>query len=251
MKETCLMKIQLFIITALCLITTGCATTNYYPLKNTSYFNQEFEGKKKAVILPETVSLQYFYSHTNTKQKGDEKQKLAEDYFAGSIKRGLGQRGFEVVEQIRRNEFEDDDERNDLKMEIVSEIIHEYNSAFGSIRQNISKEKGEGFDYSVGVRVQEISNELGVEPDVYVLPVISGYVMNLAVLDSSISAFLSGTAQDSMAIDVIIIDAKTGDIIWMNSMGWYGRSLLKDKDIRTSVYSVLENFRWQTSKESI
>lgn len=232
---------------------SGCAVT-YYPLKNKDYFKESSKPLKKAVVLPFDVYPGFYYSMFNTAERAKEKVKIAREFVIKALKEELGKKNISVIGAIPIERYMDNAaHQDDRQLVITGEILDEYNLARTSIGNNLNKEKGEGFDYSVGLRVKELNGTFPDAPDIYVYVYVSGYVANLAALEdnagnTALAIFSLGmtklmpVSEDTLFIDMTFIDADTGDIIWIDNGFMLGRSMLIYDHVRQVVQKVLDDY---------
>ncbi len=238
------------LIAAGCLL-EGCATPNYFPLKNPKFSQQDSKSSRNVVVFPFEVGVQYEpFATQNSQAKAVQKSDEAETYALDALKEELLHYGYTVTDYVTKKEFRKDDLEEDERLIIMAEILNEYQSASYSIRDNLMEEKGKDFDYSVGIRVQELNRYFSPPPDVYALVYVDGYVQNLVAFEqnsfNTVEAILSlgmsqlgQTANDVLSMDLVLIDAKTGDILWLNNYSRLARSILVPGHIHEAVKQIL------------
>lgn len=234
------------------LLSGGCAT-NYFPLKNEAYTKTLTEGKKKAVILPFQVWIQYNpVAINNNQEKAQQKAKQADEFFLQALKESLLEYGFEVTDYLLYSDFEKDlDDFKTERLAISAELIDEFGAAIYGINKNLQEEKGKGFDYTVGIRAQELAQQFDPKPDVFIKVTPNAFVADLSIFESNtlntINAILSlgmsnlaAGAEDVIMLDISVINAQTGDIIWINTGYFYGKTVLKYEPIKDVINKTLQ-----------
>lgn len=231
--------------------------TNYYPLTNKSYFEKLYgapsAGYKKVVVLPFNMDIGYPYSMVNTAEKAEEKRKVANEFLIDAFRTTLKNKRLEIIDYVPFEAYDDNNFPDQEMLSITSEIIQEFNSAFGSIQQNLTKEKGDGFDYSVGLRVQELAEHFDPKPDFFLIPAANSYVVNLTILENNAAntaeAILSlgmsklfVGSEDITFVQGALIDAQTGEIVWLNYNSQYGKTILLKNHIQFVVDKLFEDF---------
>ncbi len=233
-------KIFLLILTAW--FCSGCASTNYFPLKNQKYFSAEKPIKRRVFIMPYAVDIYTFLDTMNPKEKLDAKTKAAQEFVLDALKKELVEKGYQVAGHITIDDL-DDTKKVDEDLDFsIAENFEELNSAVYSIKANLNDEKGIGFDYSLGLRARDLAERLPERPDLLLFVVANGYVMNLSCLENNAlttmeAIFTLGLSkltpcmEDSMLLEAKLIDAQSGDIIFVDTAYGYSQSFLIQKHI--------------------
>ena len=233
---------------------SGCAA-NYFPLKNAAYFPQK--DQKTAILMPFDVNMITMLSYYNTKEILEKKRDAAREYVEGAFKRSFPSADIHMVDYIPFKNVQEN-ELDYHTMTVMGEIFTELNSAKYAIKKNLSDEKGINFDYSIGLKANDVRDIAEGSPDWLIFISVSGVVYNLQALDNTgmntAAAIMSlgmsklfPTPDDTIYIEMTVVDAKTGDIIWLDYVSFYGKSLLKDEDIREAASTIVHGFR--TSKQ--
>lgn len=241
---------------------SGCAT-NYFPLKSKNYstYKEALPNRAKVVVLPFEANAFYYYSKYNTVEKAKEKQTLARDFAVDAIREEILPRGFQVIDYVPIEAFEKKDASNEQRLILISEIFDEYGLASTAIMKNLSEEKGKNFDYSVGIRVEELNQQFDEPPDFYLTVGISGYVASLTALENNAvnttlavlslgMSKLMPVTDDTLMVEMSLIDAKTGEIVWVDYRIDLGRSLLVNAHIQEGVKNLLINLDLLRGKEN-
>lgn len=245
-------KISYFLCAGVLFILAGCAP-QYFPLKNQSYFKEPFQEKKVA-IMPFDVGGVIYFSKFNTLEKLEEKEKKAEGYLIAVLKEELPNKKMRVVDYISMADLEKDDFDEDL-LTVINELYNELNSANYGVEKNLKDDKkaNRAFDYSIGLRTQELREKLKGHPDLIIFLVPQGYIVNLTALEPSamntaMAIFslgmtaLAPTTDDTIFLKWYVIDTKTGNIVWIDYDFQLSQSLLQEKDIRFIVKKLIEKF---------
>ena len=224
------------------LLISGCAT-QYYPLKKDSFFNS-YQNNRTVMLMPYRVNAYTFISKFQTREHLDKKEKNAEDYFLTAYKSVLPSHGYRLVKYISREDLEKKDFDQDL-YNIIDELYQEFNSAEYSLNRNLKEEKGKPFEYSVGIRVEELREKLGVNFDLILFITPSGYIESLGAFNAAEAtanaifslglSLLIPTPNDVVLLKTVLIDAKTGDIVWYDIESYYSMSLLSGGNIKDIV----------------
>ena len=243
--------IRKFLTIFLALVCSGCAT-NYFPLKNQNYFIQSESLKRKIFIMPYNVEIYTMLDTINTREKFEEKVKSAKTYILEALKTQLIEREFEFVGHVPLDDLNTDKIDEDLSL-FIEDTDEEFTSAVYSIRENLNKEKGKEFDYSLGLRAKELSEKLPQQPDFLLFIYAGGWVMNLSCLETNVwttaeviitlgMSKLVPCPDDTINLEVTLVDSKTGDMIFIDTFGLPGRSFLINKHVEATVKQVFKNF---------
>ncbi|RJQ21726.1 MAG: hypothetical protein C4560_03255 [Nitrospiraceae bacterium] len=242
---------KLLLIILMSFLLGACMPKNYYPLKNDIYFQDHTQKQRKAIVMPFYVDIYTNYTVTNTFAKREGKSRDARDFIFNALKQEMKLKQYDVVEYIPYDEVIKDnfDRESHLK---INELFHEFNDAVFSIRENLEKEKGKGFDYSVGVRAVEIAGLFDSKPDVLVFLDVDALVKNLTAMEPNAAnaavavmtlgmSMIAPTPEDITSMEIALVDADTGDIIWLNNFTAFKRSVLQQKDMYFTVRRLLED----------
>ena len=231
------------------ILSSGCATV-YFPMEKQSYFETEKAKPKTIMVMPFDVDPFIFFNKYNTRELLDKKIKAADEYVIRALKEELNNSIYKIIDDIPFEEIEKDDFDQD-HLRVIGELFDELRSAKYAISKNMKDEKGKPFDYCVGIRAEELSKMRSQNPDLLLFVYVSGYIANLSALETNamntMQAILSlglslaiPTPDDTILVEVVLVDAKTGDIVWLNSELYPSQSLLIYNHIRDSVKSVFK-----------
>lgn len=227
--------VRLLTAAAAVFVFSGCAA-NYYPLKKSAYFSHQPKSPKSAVIVPIAVNFNSPMSPFNTKEKQVEKTKDAYEYTISGFKKVLSGLNIDVIDSYR-GDLMDERKYDDQTTLILEDLLSEINNSSAAMFKNLNEDKGELADYSIGTIVEEINEKYQNKADYIVFVVGNGIVYCLTALESNAMntagailtlgmSKLFPVMDDIVYFMVVVVDAKTGDIIWMNQHSLYGYSFL-------------------------
>lgn len=251
------MKKITFLLLSLAFLSSGCATA-YFPMNKQSYFDTEKAKPKTILVMPFDVGAQTIFSKSNTRELLDKKSKEAIGYVTDSLEEEFNDENYKVIDYIPFSETEKKEfDRDQLK--ILVELVQELQSAKHDISKNMKDDKGKPLDYSIGIRAEELAKIRSQKPDLLLFVYVAGYIENLAPYEANLFttanalatvglSLLFPTVNDTIFLEVTLVDAKTGDVVWLNNLFYPSQSLTMKSNIRSVIKDI---FRKLPSKLDI